>query len=369
MAHIIKATRAQIGGLTRHFERYKNEKGDYIKFGNQEIDIHKTYLNYNLAENKNQLDFIKQRTSEVKCLDRKDVKVLCSWVVTLPKTIQENSGEEDEFFRETYLFLEDKYGKENVISAFVHKDETSPHIHFAFVPVIHDEIKNIDKVSAKEIITRNHLQSFHGEFDQYMKSVFGRDIGVLNEATKEGNQSIEQLKQATLKIETEKQENQLKENHLELTKSLKKLEQVKREMKEGEKKIMLLKKQINTLDKKYNGKLILDEKLSNIKPEKTFTGKIKGITLEEIQQLKNTASKVEIAKNNCNILERKNKELLLENRKLQSQIPSMKRQLEEAKKITKLENENQRLRSELQRIPKEIRKEYKNKKRDEIERS
>jgi len=368
MAHIIKATRAQIGGLTRHFERYKNENGEYIKFGNQEINVHQTYLNYNLAENKNQLDFIKQRTSEVKCLDRRDVKVLCSWVVTLPKTIQENSGEEDDFFRETYLFLEDKYGKENIISAFVHKDETTPHIHFAFVPVVHDEIKNIDKVSAKEIVTRNHLQTFHGEFDQYMRSVFGRDIGVLNEATREGNQSIEKLKQTTLKIETEKQENQLKENYLKVTKSLKKLEQIKKEMAESEKKITLLKKQINTLDKKYNGKLIFDEKLSNIKPEKTFTGKIKGITLEEIQQLKNTASKVEIAKNNCNILERKNKELVVENRKLQAQIPSMKRQLEKAEKIAKLENENRRLRNELEGIPKEIIKQYKEKKRGEIER-
>ena len=110
MAHLMKSTRGATGGLTRHFERYKNEKGEYLKFGNQEIDIQKTNLNYNLAEEKNQLEFIKKRTSEVRCLNRKDVNVMASWVITLPESIKTQKDQE-KFFQESYNFLKEKYKK------------------------------------------------------------------------------------------------------------------------------------------------------------------------------------------------------------------------------------------------------------------
>ena len=64
--------------------------------GNQDIDIEKTRLNYNLAEEKNQLEFIKKRTSEIRCLNRKDINVMCDWVVTLPEKIK--TQEEQELF-------------------------------------------------------------------------------------------------------------------------------------------------------------------------------------------------------------------------------------------------------------------------------
>ena len=105
----MKANRNQVGGLTRHFERYKKENGEYIKFGNQDIDIEKTRLNYNLAEEKNLLEFIKKRTSEVRCLNRKDVNIMCDWVVTLPEKIKTEEDQE-KFFQETYNFLENEYG-------------------------------------------------------------------------------------------------------------------------------------------------------------------------------------------------------------------------------------------------------------------
>ncbi len=196
MAHLMKSTRGATGGLTRHFERYKNEQGEYLKFGNQEIDIEKTHLNYNLAEEKNQLEFIKNRTNEVRCLNRKDVNVMASWVVTLPEKIKTDEDQKL-FFEESYKFLENEYGKENVISSYVHLDETTPHMHFAFVPVVTDKKRGDLKVSAKELITRKHLQDFHPRLDEHMEKVFGRSIDILNEATKEGNKSIKELKEGT----------------------------------------------------------------------------------------------------------------------------------------------------------------------------
>ena len=202
MAHLIKSTRGATGGLTRHFERYKNKNGEYIQFGNQEINTSKCYLNYNLAEDKNQMEFIKRRTSEVRCLNRKNVNVMCSWVITIPETL--NTKEDQSlFFKESYQFLENLYGKENVISSFVHLDETTPHMHFAFIPVVYDKTKEEYKVSAKELINRKHLQEFHPKLENHMEKIFGRNIGILNEATKEGNKSIEELKRMTAQKDLE----------------------------------------------------------------------------------------------------------------------------------------------------------------------
>lgn len=203
----MKFTRGSIGNLTRHYERYKKENGEYIKFGNQDINTEKTRLNYNLADKNNQLEFLKKRTSEVRCLNRKDVNVMCSWVVTLPGKIK-SPQDQEKFFKESYNFLEEKYGKENVISSFVHLDEVTPHMHFAFIPVVYDEKRKDYKVSAKECITKYDLKRFHPEFEKYMENVFGHDIGILNEKTKEGNRSIKELKQET----AIKELNFLKEN-------------------------------------------------------------------------------------------------------------------------------------------------------------
>lgn len=211
----MKANRNQVGGLTRHFERYKKENGEYIKFGNQDIDTEKTRLNYNLAEDNNQLEFIKKRISEVRCLNRKDVNIMCDWVVTLPEKIKTEEDQE-KFFQETYNFLENEYGKENVISSYVHLDETTPHMHFAFIPVVFDKKKEEYKVSAKELITRKHLQEFHPKLENHMEKAFGRDIGILNDATKAGNKSISELKGETIKKELKALKNDLQASKGEL---------------------------------------------------------------------------------------------------------------------------------------------------------
>jgi len=204
MANMQKYTRGQIGGLTRHYERGKREDGTYYKFGNQEIDTEKTHLNYNLAPQRDggQLSFIGKRTSEVKCHNRADVNVMCSWVITAPKGLTET--EQRTFFRQAYDFLNQRYAggsDKNVISAYVHMDEVTPHLHYAFVPVVHDKKKGIDKVSAKIAIDRRDLQTFHEDLERYMAEVFGREVGVLNEATKDGNKAINELKRGTAHAE------------------------------------------------------------------------------------------------------------------------------------------------------------------------
>lgn len=210
MAHMMKMTKAASGHMFLHYERAKDGKGEYVRFGNQDIKPVNTVLNYNLAyddQPQRQLDFLHQRLSEIKVHNRKDVNVMVDWVVTLPQSLNgKGFDDEERFFKEAYKFLNDRYGKENVISAYVHMDETTPHMHYAFIPVVEDKKNGGYKLSAKEAITRKDLQTFHKDLSNHMERVFGRDIGILNEATKEGNKSIEELKRGTaqekLKIAT-----------------------------------------------------------------------------------------------------------------------------------------------------------------------
>ena len=208
MANAQKYTRAACGHLAAHYERKKDEKGEYVKFGNQDIDPQKTHLNYNLAPRRGveQIDFIRQRTTEARTLKRDDVNVMCSWVVTLPEYRHHNQNlhvspdkEQVErlFFERTYRFLCDRYGEQNVISAYVHKDEKTPHMHFAFVPVTEDKKRGGEKVSAKEVITKNDLKTFHTDLERHLDSFRDWHIEVVNEATKDGNKEIAELKKQT----------------------------------------------------------------------------------------------------------------------------------------------------------------------------
>lgn len=198
MANRQKYTRGALGHLLAHFERKKDEQGNYYKFNNISIDVNQTSKNYNLAADDQPLpqnDFIHKRMHDVKCLNRKDVNVMMTWCVTLPQQMLTKSPEEQEkFFRSSYAFLTKRYGKENVISAYVHMDETTPHMHFAYTPVYYDVKKNEYKFSAKVVGSKKDLVTFHGDIDKYLTDVMGYETGVITGAD-EINLTIRQLKQ------------------------------------------------------------------------------------------------------------------------------------------------------------------------------
>ena len=188
MAHLEKYTAAATGHMLAHYDRTHSSS-------TSNIDESRTAMNYDLAETDQPLpalDFLHNRMSEIKVLKRANVNVLCDWVITAPESL--TPEELPLFFDECYKFLNNRYGKENVITAPVHMDETSPHIHYAFVPVVIDKKKGIPKLSAKECITKKDLNTFHQDMTKYMTAVFGRDIGILNGATAGGNKTIKQLK-------------------------------------------------------------------------------------------------------------------------------------------------------------------------------
>lgn len=203
MANFAKYAAGAAGHLMAHYERGKDENGEYLRFSNQSIDPERTPENYNLAPHRpeSQLAYLQKRLSEVKVQKRADVNVMGSWVVTLPQGEYTRQQQQD-FFAAAYRFLADRYGEQNVISAYVHRDENQPHMHFSFVPIVPDRKWNAkhpdnprEKVSAKECVTKGDLDQFHKQLQTYLDRQFGADLfPVLNGATAGGNRTIAEMK-------------------------------------------------------------------------------------------------------------------------------------------------------------------------------
>ncbi|WP_273729988.1 MobV family relaxase, partial [Leuconostoc mesenteroides] len=151
-----------------------------------EIDVSKSYLNQDLmADGSDMLSRFNERLNDVYCMKRDDVKALATWIVTLPEELAEAPYEQKSaFFEATTNFFNERYGQENAVAAVVHYDEITPHLHYAFVPVVFDNKKARYKVSAKEVLTRHDLQTFHDDLDQHLKKVLPfYEQGILNHKT------------------------------------------------------------------------------------------------------------------------------------------------------------------------------------------
>jgi hypothetical protein len=202
MADMEKYKRGQMGHMFQHYERALDKEGKHIKYGNRDIDTTRSHLNYNLAPDRGmtQFQYMQKRLKEVICMKRPDIITACTWLITAPGDLPENQREL--FFQTAYTFLELKYGKENVISAYVHRDENQKkghdHLHFCHVPVIDGERKGkpVKKVCAKELYSLQHLNNWHKEFQRAINDA-GIACNVNTGITKEqgGNKTIKQLKQ------------------------------------------------------------------------------------------------------------------------------------------------------------------------------
>lgn len=188
MAHAQKFHRSSIVGLAIHYERRAG-----CELANKDIDINRSQYDYNLAQSMQPLrpeEFISKRLNEVKHINRKDIVVMVDWIVTLPKNLTED--DEQKFFESVFNFMKQEYGQDNIVSAWVHKDEKTPHIHVGFVPVIIDN--NIEKLNCKKLITRTHLKNFHTRLTDYIEPLLGYRPEILNGATINGNRTIKELK-------------------------------------------------------------------------------------------------------------------------------------------------------------------------------
>jgi len=190
VAHLTKFTRSSLPGIAIHYERR-----DGHELENKEIRPELSYQNYNLVSSFQTLPietFVSQRCKELKALRRDDVNVLCNWVITLPINIPRERTRE--FFEICTDHLISLYGKENIASAWVHMDETTPHLHFSFVPVYKDPDNGTEHVSAKLLINIYGLRKFHPVLKEFVDRKMNINSDILNGATEGGNKTVLMMK-------------------------------------------------------------------------------------------------------------------------------------------------------------------------------
>ena len=239
MAHLTKYTKGQLPHLLKHDSRAKDAHGQYIKFGNQEIDTSRTKFNYNLHERNDGLsdyEYIKQRGEKYlakNVVNRSNVNWAGSWVITLPESLREAPEEaQKKFFIVAHDFLVRRYGYENIVSAYVHNDESTPHMHAKITPVIWDREKQKYRHSAKDMFDKGELYEFHQHLARRMEQEFGFDVGVVDKgkdkAKRLPNKSVEELKAETRKLSEIK--DRMLEEAVQKENEIKALKQEKREL-------------------------------------------------------------------------------------------------------------------------------------------
>ena len=191
MAHIAKYQSAAIGNMCGHYERWQ---GKDRKPARDNVDQARTSLNYNLAPDRgNQVAFVSERIAslDLKRKPRKDAVVMCDCVLTMPRSL--DASRERDFFAAGYAFLAARYGEDNVVSAWVHKDETTPHMHFAWVPVTGD-----GRLSAKDVVNRKDLRSLHRDMQRAIQDDLGCPVEVILDDAKVAEKALSAVPQKSL---------------------------------------------------------------------------------------------------------------------------------------------------------------------------
>lgn len=228
MAHVEKYRAEALGGMLGHYERWG---GDADKItGRDNIDPSLTPLNYNLGPEREgtQREFIDQRIASLKLKrkPRKDAVRMCDCVLTVPRSL--DPSRRDDFFRSAYGFLSERYGSENVVSAWVHLDEPDamPHMHFSWVPVTGD-----GRLSAKDVCSRADWRTLHQDMQQHLENELGCSVEVLLDEGKQGEKQLSRLNQKEYRAAKKKlsdTKKELGEAQKELKAQTERLERVRR---------------------------------------------------------------------------------------------------------------------------------------------
>lgn len=143
--HLHGFTVGQIGPIINHVTRHRADPDQSrYTYGNESIDASRTADNYAIAAAPDPAAFIAGRVEAVDRKPRKTSNLLSSIVVTLPKN-DLLEGREREFFEAVAGLLSERVGLENVIGGYVHLDESQPHMHFLFTPVVKTPVTENDR--------------------------------------------------------------------------------------------------------------------------------------------------------------------------------------------------------------------------------
>lgn len=283
-----KYKRENLKGIYRHNER-RNKN-----YSNKNIDKSKSHLNYSIKEPtysyEKEFDKIREKYNlkgQVKTVSN----IVCEYIITSDKEFFESIGEKEtkRYFETAYKFVCEykNLGEQYILSAKVHLDEETPHLHLAFIPVIHTTDKKgnaIDKIACSEFwkAKDSYIQLQNAFYSYITKNGFDLERG---KSSSRKHLSVKDYKEIT---NYEKSKQTLKDINIELPNvpsikdfgklTAKRDEKIQKEIIEPKDKIidMLcsdnkklhqeLEKQINAIDKaeklENERQSILQEKLN-----------------------------------------------------------------------------------------------------------
>jgi hypothetical protein len=236
---IVRVSKVKSGtnttGIQKHVQRENNN------YENEDIDHSKTHLNYDLVNDNKQnfnnlIDEKIEQNYTGKRKIRTDAVKHVDGLITSDKEFFDNQTPEDtkQFFEHAKGFLEQEYGKYNLLYATVHMDEKTPHMHYGVVPITDD-----GRLSAKEVVgNKKALTEFQDRFNEHVKQR-GYDLerGQSRQVTNAKHEQMSQYKQKTEYHKQEYERESQKTDHIK--------QKNDKLMQEYQKSLETLKKPIN----------------------------------------------------------------------------------------------------------------------------
>ena len=157
-----KYKRPEIGRIEAHDERTKEKYAS-----NPDVDTSRSRLNFHLVKpHRSYRAEAEKQIAGAGCSARKDsVRVVETLITASPEFFANKKPKEvKEFFAYALEFIQKKQSPETIISAVVHVDEKTPHMHLCFVPLTEDK-----RLSAKDIIgNKKKLTQWQDDFWKHM---------------------------------------------------------------------------------------------------------------------------------------------------------------------------------------------------------
>ena len=165
---ILRFQKRKAGGVAA-CERHNERKKEAYK-SNPDIDMERSKNNYHLIAPPKYTykKEINRMVAEAGCRTRKDSVMMVETLITAsPEFMNQLPPEEQKAYFQTALdFISERVGKQNILSAVVHMDERTPHMHLCFVPITPD-----NKLSAKAILgNQKSLSEWQTAYHERMSS-------------------------------------------------------------------------------------------------------------------------------------------------------------------------------------------------------
>lgn len=250
------------------------------KLRNNDIDLSRTKNNFDLVDsNKNLYQRVKMRVDDLKQSGsrvQKNSVVMYSNIFTVPEETAKLWGEEktDEYFKTCYKFFCYEFGKENVVSAKIHKDETTPHMHLHFVPVN----KKNGKLQARVSMNKEKINFIHDALPKFLQQK-GFDVVRGSGKTRDNNiEDVHEYKEIKKQIEAQKTQFKqvLEANEMYLDNFNKTIEKLSAEKKTLEKEILTKKGELDFQNQNVKFNKNMKDLTKNVKQEKNVLSKKTG---------------------------------------------------------------------------------------------